>query len=93
MKSPCLGRVIAALISLIAPLVGRSPSKGAETSVYLASSPAVEGITGKYFQDLHQIPTAPQAGDMAVAKKLWEVSAEMVHLADGGDGKSSLETS
>jgi len=82
------GRVIAALISIVAPLVGRSPAKGAETSVYLASSPNVEGMTGKYFYDSHVIPAAPQAGDMAVARKLWDVSAEMVHLADGLPAKT-----
>ena len=77
------GKVIAALVSLITPLVARSPAKGAETSIYLASSPSVEGITGKYFYDSHVIPAAPHATDMAVARKLWDVSAEMVHLADG----------
>src|SRR5688572_26887545 len=77
------GRVIAALVSIFAPLVARSPAKGAQTSIYLASSPSVEGITGKYFYDSQVIQTAPQATDMVVARKLWDVSAEMVHLADG----------
>jgi NAD(P)-dependent dehydrogenase (short-subunit alcohol dehydrogenase family) len=70
------------LIRVVVPLIARSPEKGAETSIYLASSPGVEGITGKYFYDSHMIAAAPQATDMAVAKKLWDVSAEMVHLAD-----------
>ena len=73
------GKVIAALVSIFAPLVARSPAKGAETSIYLASSPSVEGITGKYFYDSHVVPTAPQATDRVVAGKLWDVSAEMVH--------------
>ena len=77
------GKVMAALVSMVAPLVARSPAKGAETSIYLASSPGVEGMTGKYFYDSHVTPTAPQATDMAVARKLWEVSTEMVHLPDG----------
>ena len=76
------GKVIATLVSIFAPLVARSPAKGAQTSIYLASSPSVEGITGKYFYDSHVIPAAPQANDMVVARKLWDVSAEMVHLAD-----------
>jgi NAD(P)-dependent dehydrogenase (short-subunit alcohol dehydrogenase family) len=75
------GKLFAALVSIITPLVARSPAKGAETSVYLASSPSVEGITGEYFYDSHVIPAAPQATDMVVARKLWDVSAEMVHLA------------
>jgi len=73
------GKIIAALIGLLAPLVARSPEKGAETSIYLASSPDVEGTTAKYFYDSHVIPAAPRATDRAVARKLWDVSAEMVH--------------
>jgi NAD(P)-dependent dehydrogenase (short-subunit alcohol dehydrogenase family) len=76
------GRVIAVLVSMFAPLVARAPARGAETSVYLASSPNVEGITGKYFYDSHAIAAAPQATDMGVARKLWDVSAKMVHPAD-----------
>ncbi len=77
------GKVIAALVSLFAPLVARSPAKGAETSIYLASSPNVEGMTGKYFYDSQVISAAPQATDMVVARKLWDVSIKMVHRADG----------
>jgi NAD(P)-dependent dehydrogenase (short-subunit alcohol dehydrogenase family) len=82
------GRVIAALMSLFSPLLARSPEKGAETSIYLASSPAVEGITGKYFYDSQVTATAPQASDLAVAAQLWDVSAEMVHLPKGVSEKS-----
>src|SRR5688572_13672314 len=53
------GKVIAALVSLITPLIARSPAKGAETSVYLASSPSVQVITGEYFFDSQMIPAAP----------------------------------
>jgi NAD(P)-dependent dehydrogenase (short-subunit alcohol dehydrogenase family) len=74
------GKFIALLISTLMPLLGRSATKGAETSVYLASSPDVEGIMGKYFFNSHPIPTAPQANDMGIAEKLWNVSAQMVQL-------------
>ena len=77
------GKVIAALVSIITPLVARSPAKGAQTSIYLASSPSVEGITGKYFYDSRETSPAPQASDTLVARKLWEVSAEMVQLPHG----------
>ena len=77
------GKVMATLVSIFAPLVARSPAKGAETSIFLASSSSVEGITGKYFYDSQVIAAAPQATDMVVARKLWDASAEMVHLAAG----------
>ena len=76
------GKIMAALIRIFAPLVMRSPEKGAQTSIYLASSPGVEGITGKYFYDSHVTSAASQAADMTVAGKLWVVSAEMVRRPD-----------
>ena len=76
------GKVMAALVNIFAPLIARSPAKGAETSIYLASSPSVESITGKYFHDSRVIPAASQATDMVVARRLWDVSAEIFHLAD-----------
>lgn len=76
------GKVMAALVGIFAPLVMRSPNKGAETSIYLASSSSVQGVTGKYFYNSQATPAAIQAADTAVASKLWEVSAQMVHLPD-----------
>src|SRR5258705_4399338 len=76
------GKVIAALVSIFAPLVARSPAKGAETSIYLATSPSMEGMTGEYFYDSQVISAAPQVTDMVVARKLWDVSAKMVHLVE-----------
>jgi Dehydrogenases with different specificities (related to short-chain alcohol dehydrogenases) len=70
------------IMGIIIPLVARSPEKGAETSIYLASSAEVKNITGKYFVDCKVTQPAPQAADLSVARKLWDVSAEMVHLAD-----------
>jgi len=70
------------VMGVVIPLIGRSPEKGAATSIYLASSPEVQSITGKYFVDCKVTQPASQAADSAVAKKLWDVSAEMVHLAE-----------
>ncbi|HQT91282.1 MAG TPA: SDR family oxidoreductase [Candidatus Kryptobacter bacterium] len=58
----------------------RSPEKGAETVIYLASSPEVEGITGKYFKDKKAIPSSKLSMDGENARRLWEVSEEMVKL-------------
>ena len=57
-----------------------SPAKGAQTSVYLASSPEVDGVTGKYFDDKREEKSSAESYDEAVAKRLWEVSARMVGL-------------
>lgn len=74
--------LIMKIMGVLIPLIARSPEKGAETSIYLASSPAVQNITGKYFIDCKEAQPAPQAADITVARKLWDFSAEMVHLAD-----------
>ena len=70
------------IMGVVIPLVARSPDKGAETSVFLASSLEVQNISGKYFVDCKVTQPAAQAANRAVAEKLWGVSAELVHLAD-----------
>jgi len=70
------------LVGAITPLLARTPERGAQTSIYLASSPAVEGITGKYFVNSKVKQPTRQTTDLALARKLWEVSAELVHMSD-----------
>lgn len=70
------------IMGVVIPLIARSPEKGAGTSIYLASSPEVQSTTGRYFVDCKVTQPAPQAADRAVARRLWDVSAEMAHLAD-----------
>src|SRR4030042_4419916 len=72
------------IMGVVIPLFARSPEKGAETSIYLASSTGGQNITGKYFVDCKVTQPAPQAADRAVARRLWDVSTELVHLADAG---------
>lgn len=56
----------------------RSPEKGAETSIYLAASPEVEGVSGKYFSDSKAVDSDPVSYDRAAAEKLWQISLEMI---------------
>jgi NAD(P)-dependent dehydrogenase (short-subunit alcohol dehydrogenase family) len=57
-----------------------SPEEGAQTSIYLASSPEVKGITGKYFVKCQPQHSDPATYDAERARRLWEVSAQMVGL-------------
>ncbi len=57
-----------------------SPEKGARTSIYLATSPDVEGVTGEYFAKRKREKTSAQAGDMKAADMLWEISKEYCGL-------------
>ncbi len=53
--------------------------KGAETSVYLASSPEVAGVSGKYFVKKKAVPSSKKSYDMAIQKKLWNVTETMLN--------------
>ena len=59
----------------------KSPERGATTSVYLASSPEVEGVTGQYFANRKPRKSNPDSYDAAAALRLWEVSADLVGLS------------
>jgi NAD(P)-dependent dehydrogenase (short-subunit alcohol dehydrogenase family) len=64
------------VVKMVGPFM-RSPEKGAETVIYLASSKDVEGVTGKYFYDKKEIRSIRESYDLNVAKRLWETSEEL----------------
>jgi NAD(P)-dependent dehydrogenase (short-subunit alcohol dehydrogenase family) len=64
------------IVRLFTPFM-RTPERGADTIIWLASSPEVEGITGKYFVDRKEQATSPESYDKALAARLWEVSERM----------------
>ena len=55
-------------------------AQGAETSVYLATSPDVANVSGEYFVNKKIAHASPLASDIAVADKLWGISTKMVGL-------------
>jgi len=74
-----IGRTVA---KFILTLLGISPEEGAKTSIYLASSPDVEGITGKYFVKSMARESAPISYDESLQRQLWEKSATLVNLLE-----------
>jgi NAD(P)-dependent dehydrogenase (short-subunit alcohol dehydrogenase family) len=60
-----------------------SAEKGGSRIVQLAADPRLEGVTGRYFEDGRETPPAPLALDEALARRLWDVSAEMVKWPEG----------
>lgn len=71
-----LFKLLRPLISLLA----KSPEEGAETSIYLATSTEMEGVTGKYFNKKRTVRSAPASYDEAAAQRLWKISSEMTSL-------------
>jgi NAD(P)-dependent dehydrogenase (short-subunit alcohol dehydrogenase family) len=57
---------------------GRPVAEGSKTSVYLATAPELESVTGKYFMDKRETRSASISYDAEVRKKLWELSEQMV---------------
>lgn len=58
-----------------------SAEQGALTSIYLASSPAVEGITGKYFDQCQAVPSTKISYDQDVQERLWTISETLTHIS------------
>ena len=58
----------------------KTPAQGAATSIYLAASPDVQGITGQYFANSKPKPSNKASYDTIAANRLWQVSADLVGL-------------
>jgi retinol dehydrogenase 14 len=70
-----MGRVVLPML--------KTPEQGAQTSIYLASSPDVGGVTGKFFADRRPKTANKIAYDTNVTARLWQVSAGLVGIATG----------
>ncbi|MCI4329555.1 MAG: SDR family oxidoreductase [Thermoplasmata archaeon] len=73
----------AAVIRLMSRLFGISPERGAETPVYLATSPQVEGVTGEYFVRRRAVRSSRESYDDAAALRLWDVCSARTGLEPG----------
>jgi NAD(P)-dependent dehydrogenase (short-subunit alcohol dehydrogenase family) len=71
---------LAGLFPRLAKKLFPSPEKGARTLVYLASSPEIAGVSGRFFLRQRVRSTKPVTHDREVAAQLWRVSAELVGL-------------
>ena len=62
-------------------IVGMSPERGARTSIYLATSPEVETVTGGYFFQEQEVPSSGASYDEDDARRLWQLSSDLTGLA------------
>lgn len=67
------------VLPIIRPML-KSPQQGAVTPIYLASSPAVEGVSGVYFVNRKPAKTSKASYDTEAAARLWQVSSELVGI-------------
>jgi NAD(P)-dependent dehydrogenase (short-subunit alcohol dehydrogenase family) len=75
------GGLIRLGFNLVKNFMAITPEEGAKTTVYLASSPEVAGVTGGYFIKCRPATPSAEAQDDAAAKRLWEESAKLAKLA------------
>ena len=78
-----LFRGLPKFLQALIKLVTISPERGARTSIYLASSAEVEGVTGKYFARRRQQKSSEATHNEDAARKLWEVSEELTGPESG----------
>ena len=64
------------LTRALSPFI-RTPERGAETSIHLATSPEVEGVSGKYFVNREDSPSSKASYDRATAERLWQLSESL----------------
>lgn len=72
-----IGKVRATLAGLLSWPVSRSVERGAATQCYVAASPALEGVSGKYFADCNPARMSAHAQNPEMAARLWSVSEEL----------------
>ncbi|MDE0883991.1 MAG: SDR family NAD(P)-dependent oxidoreductase [Myxococcota bacterium] len=77
------GTLARTLMTLAGPWT-RSPEKGAETGIYLCTSPEIESASGKYFYDMKAIEPSRRVFAPGDALTLWNASLELTGLGDGG---------
>ena len=59
-----------------------TPEQGADTIIYLASSPDVEGVTGKYWDKRKAVKSIDASYDVSAQQRLWTVSQQLTGLAE-----------
>jgi retinol dehydrogenase 14 len=69
-----------AVMIRVARLFMKTPEQGAATSIYLASSPEVEGITGRYFVNRKPKTSSKASYDATAAARLWQASIDLAGM-------------
>lgn len=72
------GPILKYLVSFVQKLGGKTPEEGAETITYMASSPEVARITGKFFRDNVAVESSPTSYDQEIAQRLWQICESMI---------------
>ena len=58
---------------------GITPEEGAQTSVFLALSRKIKGVSGKYFENMQAISSSALSYDRRIQDRLWKIGEELTH--------------
>jgi len=74
------GGFTARIKDIVDKIGGITPEEGARTIIYLASSPQVAGVSGRYFVKEKSVPSSKTSYDLEFCRMLWEISQSLTHL-------------
>jgi NAD(P)-dependent dehydrogenase (short-subunit alcohol dehydrogenase family) len=74
------GGWLSAVFGVAKSLLAKSETDGAKTSIHLAGSPEVAGISGKYFDECKAVHSSPVSYDENTARELWRISEKMTGI-------------
>lgn len=62
--------------------MGKSPARGAQCQIFVATAPVLDGISGKYWYRSEEVLSSEASYDPELARRLWEVSAELCSVGN-----------
>ena len=74
------GGIVRTVLKIAKPIGAISPEEGAQTIIYLASSPEVSVVSGEYFYECKPATPTAEARNDNDAKRLWEISQQIAGL-------------
>jgi len=84
------GGISAKMKGLVDRIAGLTPEEGAQTIIYLATSPDVMGVTGRYFVKEKSIPTSKISYDLEFCRRLWTLSESLTIPNGQNDSEKDL---
>jgi hypothetical protein len=58
-----------------------SPATAAKRILYVATSPDLDGVNGKYFTKMHEVKSSQESYEDDSAKRLWQISEQLTKLS------------
>ncbi len=84
--------ISAKLKGIVDRVAGMTPEEGAQTIIYLATSPEVIGVSGKYFVKAKSVPSSKPSYDLTFGRRLWEISERLTAKSNPKGGESERQS-